>query len=102
MCLRNNGALLLFLLAAAFTTPAQAQTLISKILVTNMGPATVSEGLIRANIHVKEGQPYNRSAVDDDIRNLYGTGYFQDIRVREDRAPDGGVILTYVMEGKLN
>ena len=93
--------LLLFVLAAAFATAARAQPLVSKIMVTNMGPAAISEALIRANIHVKEGQPYNRSAVDDDIRNLYGTGYFQDIRVREDRAPDGGVILTYVMEGKL-
>src|SRR2546422_999121 len=37
---------------------ALAQPLVGKIVITNVGPAVVGEALVRANIHVKEGQPY--------------------------------------------
>jgi len=70
--------------------------------VTNVGPAAVSDALIRANIHLKEGQPFNQRSVDEDIQNLYRTGYFQDIRVKTSPAPDGrGVTVTFFVEGKL-
>jgi len=73
---------------------------VSKVIITNVAPASVGEGLIRANIHVKEGQPYSRAAVDQDIQNLYGTGFFSDIHVAEQRSPEG-VTLIYMLEGKL-
>jgi len=92
--------LLLIFLSFGFSQRAGAQPLVGQIIITNIGPAAVSEGLIRANIHVKEGQPYSRPAVDDDIRNLYATGYFEDIRVKEQPTP-GGVDLVYYVEGKL-
>lgn len=82
-----------------FCGEARGQMLVHRITVTNVGPAAVSEGLIRANIHVKEGQPYNRSAIDEDIKNLYLTGYFQDVRVTEQPSPDG-INLVYFVEGK--
>src|SRR5207302_8514876 len=57
--------------------------------------------LIRANIHVKEGQPYTRVAVDEDIRNLYASGYFSDIREKEVPSSDGlSITLIYFVEGK--
>src|SRR5688572_6634418 len=71
----------------------------AKLIVTNVGPQAVSESLVRANIRVKEGDPYNRIAVDDDVRTLYGTGYFYNIRVAEDRSTDG-VTLTYILQAK--
>ena len=66
-------------LAAAEETPV-----VRKIIIKHVGPAAVSEELIRANIRVKEGEAYSRFAVDDDIKNLYGTSYFFNIRVTED------------------
>ncbi len=92
--------LLILLSCLALSQQARAQALLSKILITNVGPATVSESLIRANIHVKEGQTYNPRAVDEDIVSLYATGYFQNIRVKEDRAATG-VTLIFFVEGKL-
>ena len=34
--------------------------------------------------------------MDDDIKNLYGTGHFLNIRILEEPTPDG-VILTYIL-----
>src|ERR1051326_3044856 len=101
---RHTPGLLYFLtLLALFFTFAQtvrAQPLIAKIIVTNIGPSTVSESLIRANIHVKEGQPYNKNAIDQDIQKLYATGFFEEIRVREQTGPEG-ITVIYYLEGKL-
>ncbi len=89
----------LFILFLAFAPSLFAQLQISTIAVTNVGPQAVSESLVRANIRVKEGDVYSRAAIDDDVRNLYATGFFYNIRVTEDRAPDG-VALTYVLQAK--
>ena len=45
------------------------------------------------------GDPYLRAAVDDDVRNLYATGFFYNIQVTADDTPDG-VVLTYKVQGK--
>lgn len=79
--------------------PAPAPVTVLKIVVTNVGPQTVSTALTKANIRVKEGDAYNRSSIDDDVRNLYATGYFLNIRVAEERSPEG-VNLIYVLQGK--
>lgn len=72
---------------------------VSRIVVTNVGPAAASDEIIRANIRVKTGDPYLPAAVDDDVRNLYATGFFYNIRVSRDRT-DEGMVLTYVVQGK--
>src|SRR6185503_17839646 len=72
---------------------------ILKIVITNVGPPAVSESLIRANIRVKEGDLYNAASVNEDVKNLYATGYFLNVRVGEDRSVDG-VTLTYVLQAK--
>ncbi len=88
-----------FIFFLAFAPSLFAQAHITKIAITNIGPQTVSESLVRANIRVKEGDIYSPPAIDEDVRNLYATGYFYNIRVAEDRAADG-VALTYVLQGK--
>ena len=71
---------------------------IAKIDVRHVGPPAVSDSLVRANIRLKEGDDYRRPSVDDDIRQLYATGYFYNIRVGEEIAPEG-MKLTYVVQG---
>src|SRR6185369_16125429 len=61
---------------------------------------SVSESLVRANIRIKEGDIFSRLAVDDDVRNLYGTGYFDNVRIVEDAAADGYTV-TYVLVNKM-
>ncbi len=88
--------LLLFLLASPNLL---AQIKVQKIEVRHVGPAAASDELVRANIRVKVGDLYTRTGVDDDVRTLYSTGLFYNIRVVEERSNDG-INLIYVVQGK--
>ena len=92
-------ALLVLLLGAA-PLPAQSPSQVKTVELKQVGPQAISEPLIRANIRVKQGDTFSRLTVDDDVRNLYKTGYFYNIKSIEDATPDG-VILTYVLVAKL-
>jgi outer membrane protein insertion porin family len=82
-------------LAPAQTTPP----LIKKIEIRHVGPPAVSDDLVRANIHIKAGDPYVRTSVDDDVRTLYNTGYFYNIKVTEEITTEG-INLSFVVQGK--
>lgn len=71
---------------------------ISRIEIKFAGPASVSEEIIRSNIRSRVGEPFRLVTVDDDIRSLYSTDLFYNIRVTRDRAEDGGVVITYVVQ----
>src|SRR6476469_9464622 len=102
---RRYGWIWLFALCC-LAQQAQAQLTppppppIHKIIITNVGPQTVSESLVRANMHVKEGDPYVKALIDDDIRNLFATGFFADVRVTEDPTAQG-IDLYYYLQSKL-
>ena len=89
----------LWLGLSALPLAAQSPSQVKQVLLQQVGPQPVSEPLIRANIRVKAGDQFSRVAVDDDVRNLYNTGFFYNIRVTEEQTPEG-VILTYVLVGK--
>jgi outer membrane protein insertion porin family len=72
---------------------------VTGIEIKHVGPATVSDDLIRANIRVKVGDPFVRFSADDDVRNLYNTGLFYNVRVAEENTLDG-VVLTYHLQAK--
>ncbi len=91
-------ALLVLLLGAA-PLFAQSPSQVKTVELKQVGPEAVSEPLIRANIRVKSGDNFSRLAVDDDVRNLYLTGYFYNIRIVEEQSPEG-YVLTYVLVGK--
>src|ERR1051325_6179874 len=82
--LSRFNPLLVLLLGFIFLSTADAQFTglkITKIEIRHRGPVSVSDDLIRANIRVKVGDPYLVPAVDDDVRNLYATGFFYNIQV---------------------
>ena len=76
------------------------QVKVVSITVSNVGPQAVSESLVRANIRIKEGDTFNRNSLDDDVRNLYSTGYFDNIRVAEERKAEG-IALLYIVWPRL-
>jgi len=71
---------------------------IDRVDVKFVGPASVSEQFVRANIRLKAGDIYRPNNTEDDVHALYGTGQFYNIRVTVDPAADGGVILTYLVQ----
>jgi outer membrane protein insertion porin family len=71
---------------------------VDRVDIKYVGPATVSEPFIRANVRVKAGDIYHPNLSQDDVHSLYGTGQFYNVRVSVDQADDGGVVLTYIVQ----
>ena len=71
---------------------------IERVTIKFVGPASVSEDFIRSNIKLKPGVNYLQGATQDDVRSLYSTGQFYNIRVAADQGNDGGVVLTYIIQ----
>jgi outer membrane protein insertion porin family len=78
---------------------AQEVPTVQKVVIVHVGPANVSDALIRANMRVKEGEVFSQDAVDADVQNLHKTGFFQNIRVGQERDARG-VTLTYRLQAK--
>lgn len=96
----HAGFYALAFLVFSATAPAQfSAAKVARIQIRHVGPQSVGDELVKAQIRVKAGDQYFRAAIDDDIRNLYGTGFFYNIRVTDEITPDG-VVLTYVLQGK--
>ncbi len=92
----------LCLTVALTPLPALSQTAepsVKSIDVRHVGPRSVSDDLVRANIRIKSGDPYSKVNIDDDVRNLYATGYFFNIQVVESREADG-VHLVYRVQSR--
>lgn len=95
----TSFVLILCALALSQSVHAQVGESIKKIEIRHVGPPAASDELIKANIRVKVGDTYTRFSVDDDVRNLYSTGYFYNIRVAAEPT-EGGVSLIYAIQGK--
>jgi len=91
---------LLLLLVSAPAGWAQYPPLkVAEVRIKHIGPPAASDDLIRSNLRLKVGEQYFQSAVDDDVRSLYATGFFYNIQVDADVTP-AGVVLTYKVQGK--
>ena len=97
--LRIGGVLvlLLALLPQAFAQSSSFK--IARIEVRHVGPPAAGDELVLANIRTKVGDAYSAQAIDDDVKNLYSTGFFYNIQVADKQTPEG-IILTYVVQGK--
>lgn len=78
---------------------AQEEVVVRELEIRFIGPETVSRALIQANIRTAVGKPITRELVEQDVRNLIGTGYFMDVRVFEEPVP-GGVKVVFQVQGK--
>ncbi len=96
--LRSNWLASIILGASIIGAIGQAGPKVTSIEIRHVGPQAASDSLIRSHLRVKEGDIYQRIRVDDDVRTLYGTDFFYNIRVAEDLSADG-VKLTYVVQG---
>jgi outer membrane protein insertion porin family len=58
---------------------------VGKVSVKFIGVANVSDDVVRANIQVREGGPFDEAALDRDIRSLYRTGLFEFIEIKREQ-----------------
>jgi len=73
---------------------------IDRVDIKYVGPASVSEQFIRSHIRLKAGDIYQGNATESDIRDLYDTGQFYNIRIGLDQASDGGLVVTYIVQAR--
>ncbi len=86
-----------FSLAGTSTASAEIFPLIKMIELT--GNKRISSNTILSKMKSKEGTPFSKNTVQDDLKKLYSIGYFDDIRV-EIESFEGGVKLIYIFVEK--
>ncbi len=91
----------LLLGCAQIAWPQVAGPKVDRVDIKYVGPASVSEQFVRANISLKAGDIYRPNVTENDVHSLYGTGQFYNIRVSVDPQDDGGVVVTFVVQARL-
>jgi outer membrane protein insertion porin family len=66
--------------------------------ITILGNMKVEEGVIRATVKSREGNPFSADQVREDLRSIFGLGYFSDVQVDIKTTPKGREIIFIVME----
>ena len=93
------------ILAAVLIVPADSLAVgeegkeVKSIVI--VGNRTVSEVMMLNNIETREGMPFSSKAVAEDVKRLYGLGFFTDIRVDVEPEGDGVKVAFIVVEEPL-
>ncbi|HTO08183.1 MAG TPA: outer membrane protein assembly factor BamA [Myxococcota bacterium] len=62
------------------------------------GNRRIEADAVKAVIGTKVGDKITQSRLAEDVRRIYGLGFFHNVRVDIDRAPGGGALVTYQVE----
>jgi outer membrane protein insertion porin family len=73
----------------AAQTPGQQGPVVRAIDIQYIGPKTVSQAVILSNMRTTVGEVYSASAVEEDVRNLYATGFFTNLAIKDEPMGDG-------------
>ncbi|MFZ2639656.1 MAG: outer membrane protein assembly factor BamA [Verrucomicrobiia bacterium] len=73
--------------------------LVKEIEIRHVGPVPISDSVILANVQTKAGQQTTRTALGQDVRNLYATGFFTNVHVAQEDV-EGGVKVLFTVQGK--
>ena len=71
--------------------PAGGQNgpIVREIHVEYIGPKTVATSVILSNMRTTVGGVYNAASVEEDVRNLYATGFFTNLAIKDEPLGDG-------------
>jgi outer membrane protein insertion porin family len=71
--------------------PAEAQQgpIVRAIEIQYIGPKTVANSVILSNMRTTVGDVYSAASVEEDVRNLYATGYFTNLAIKDEPMGDG-------------
>ncbi len=68
---------------------AENGPIVREINVEYIGPKTVAKSVILSNMRTSVGQVYSASSVEEDVRNLYATGFFTNLAIKDEALADG-------------
>ncbi|MCE0522808.1 MAG: outer membrane protein assembly factor BamA [Methylacidiphilales bacterium] len=63
--------------------------IVREIDIEYIGPATVAKSVILSNMRTTVGGVYSPSSVEEDVRNLYATGFFTNLAIKDEPLGDG-------------
>lgn len=70
--------------------------IVKDIEIEFAGAKSVDRSLILSNMRTTIGQPYSLAAVQEDVRNLYATGLFVNLRIYDEPLADGVKVVVIV------
>jgi outer membrane protein insertion porin family len=70
-------------------TGDQNGPIVREIDVDYVGPHTVSKTVILSNMRTTVGEVYSAASVEEDVRNLYATGFFTNLKIEDEPIADG-------------
>ncbi len=70
--------------------------LVKEIDVEFAGAKSVDKAVILSNMRTTVGQPYSPMAIQEDVRNLYATGLFVNLRIFDEPLADGVKVVVIV------
>jgi outer membrane protein insertion porin family len=93
--MRRTGLILLILFFFVGVSDG-AEDVIFKITI--LGNVKIEEGVIRGAVKSREGGPFSNEQVREDLRLIFGLGYFTDVQVDIQSTPKGKEIIYIVAE----
>jgi outer membrane protein insertion porin family len=94
--IRKSIGISLVLLLLSIGICSGSEEVIHKITI--LGNVKVEEGVIRAAVKSREGNPFSADQVREDLRSIFGLGYFSDVQVDIKTTPKGREVIFIVME----
>jgi len=85
---------------SSFAQEAETYPVINRILPEFEGFRSVSDQYIFGNIQLRPGMNYNPALLDQSIRTLYGTGYFEFVEVRVEKAQNETIDVVFELVSK--
>ncbi|RPJ10912.1 MAG: hypothetical protein EHM36_02525, partial [Deltaproteobacteria bacterium] len=73
-----------------------AEEVVKKITI--LGNAKIEEGVIRGAVKTREGGPFSTEQVREDLRSIFGLGYFSDVQVDIKPISGGREVIFVVVE----
>jgi outer membrane protein insertion porin family len=67
----------------------QQGPIVRAIDIQYIGPKTVSTSVILSNMRTTVGEVYSAASVEEDVRNLYATGFFTNLAIKDEPMGDG-------------
>jgi outer membrane protein insertion porin family len=67
----------------------QQGPIVRAIDIQYIGPKTVSTSVILSNMRTTVGDVYSAASVEEDVRNLYATGFFTNLAIKDEPMGDG-------------
>lgn len=67
----------------------QSGPIVREINIEYIGPKTVAKSVILSNMRTTVGDAYSAASVEEDVRNLYATGFFTNLAIKDEPLGDG-------------